>query len=111
MTVLFEVLGVFVLALLWMTALLRLIEQRRWSPLRPAVMAVVCAGCLALMAETLLDYAATGELRSTFYLAAWNLGMALFDLRITMALGRTGRIVYRGGTVPVEGERQVVPAE
>ncbi|MEM6679287.1 MAG: hypothetical protein AAF675_15595 [Pseudomonadota bacterium] len=90
--IVFEVLGVLFLASVWMVAILRLLRRRRWSPLRPAVMAIVVGGCLALMADTLLDWVQTGELRMTFYLAAWNLGMALFDLMITVALDRQGRI-------------------
>jgi hypothetical protein len=101
-TVLFEILGVFVLAAVWMTAILRLIERRQWSPMRPAVMAIVCAGCLALMADAMLDWLATGTLRNTFYLAAFNLGMALFDLRVTYALGRAGRVRYAPGAVAAE---------
>ncbi|MEL7173844.1 MAG: hypothetical protein AAFN05_12880, partial [Pseudomonadota bacterium] len=71
-----EIAGVLVLAVIWMVAILRLIETRRWSPLRPVVMTVVCAGCLALMADTLVDWVATGELRNTFYVAAWNIRIA-----------------------------------
>ncbi|MEL7138861.1 MAG: hypothetical protein AAFP67_07410 [Pseudomonadota bacterium] len=97
-----EIAGVCVLAVIWMAAILRLIERRRWSPLRPVVMAVVCAGCLALMADTLVDWAATGDLRSTFYVAAWNLGMALFDLRLTLSLSRRGKLDYHIGDVRAE---------
>ncbi|MEL6480807.1 MAG: hypothetical protein AAFQ75_05090 [Pseudomonadota bacterium] len=94
-----EIAGVLVLAVIWMVAIVRLIETRRWSPLRPVVMTVVCAGCLALMADTLVDWVATGELRNTFYVAAWNLGMALFDLRLTLSLSRRGEIDYRAGAL------------
>ncbi|MEM9784185.1 MAG: hypothetical protein AAF899_17130 [Pseudomonadota bacterium] len=90
MVLMFEVLGVLFMAVAWMVAIARMIETRRWSPLRPAVMVVVMMGCLMLMGQTLMDYAQTGELRSTFYLAAWNLGMALFDCKIALVLSRRG---------------------
>lgn len=90
MVLVFEILGVFLMAMAWMVAIVRMIETRRWSPMRPAVMAIVMTGCLLLMGQTLIDYAQTGELRSTFYLAAWNLGMALFDCKIALVLARRG---------------------
>ncbi|MEM6973025.1 MAG: hypothetical protein AAF577_09480 [Pseudomonadota bacterium] len=76
------------MALAWMVAIARMIESRRWSPVRPAMMVVVITGCLLLMGQTLIDYAETGTLRSTFYLAAWNLGMALFDCKMALILAR-----------------------
>ncbi|MEO1469899.1 MAG: hypothetical protein AAFV86_12640 [Pseudomonadota bacterium] len=90
-----EIGGVMLMALAWMVAITRMIETRQWSPMRPAVMVVVMAGCLMLMGETLLDYAQTGELRSTFYVAAWNLGMALFDCKIALVLSRRGALEQR----------------
>ncbi|MEM7497588.1 MAG: hypothetical protein AAF371_06315 [Pseudomonadota bacterium] len=111
--VLLEILGVVVLALAWMAAILRLIETRWWSPRRPVVMAVISAGCLAVMADTLQDWAVTGILRSSFYLAAWNLGMAFFDMALTWRLGRRGRIGLRGGPVSAhaDGRRRKGAAE
>ncbi|MEM6487225.1 MAG: hypothetical protein AAF677_02965 [Pseudomonadota bacterium] len=91
-TLALEVAAVLFLAIFWMFAIAQMIEKRRWSPLRPAVMLIVITGCLAMMGQTLGDYAVTGELRSTFYLAAWNLGMALFDCKIALVLARRGRL-------------------
>ncbi|MEO0763436.1 MAG: hypothetical protein AAFZ09_16795, partial [Pseudomonadota bacterium] len=95
-----EIGGVMLMALAWMVAITRMIETRQWSPMRPAVMVVVMAGCLMLMGETLLDYAQTGELRSTFYVAAWNLGMALFDCKIALVLSRRGALEQRPSRPP-----------
>ncbi|MEL6336033.1 MAG: hypothetical protein AAFQ88_05220 [Pseudomonadota bacterium] len=106
-----EILGVLLLAAAWMVAIARMIETREWSPIRPAVMVIVIAGCLALMADTVVGFMETGELRSTFYLAAWNLGMALFDMKIALYLARRGKLERRP-LLPVLGQRpEAISAE
>ncbi|MEO1775064.1 MAG: hypothetical protein AAFS07_08950 [Pseudomonadota bacterium] len=106
-----EILGVLLLAAAWMVAIARMIETREWSPIRPAVMVIVIAGCLALMADTVVAFTETGELRSTFYLAAWNLGMALFDMKIALYLARRGKLERRP-LLPARGQRpEAVSAE
>lgn len=87
-----EVGGVLLLAATWIVAIARMIETRRWSPLRPAVMVIVIAACLVLMGDTLLTYVQTGHVRPILYLAMWNLGMALFDMKIALLLAQRGDI-------------------
>ncbi|MEM6422585.1 MAG: hypothetical protein AAF698_08345 [Pseudomonadota bacterium] len=84
--------GVLLLAATWMVAIARMIENRRWSPLRPAVMVVVIAACLIAMGDAMLHYMQHGEVGAMFYLAAWNLGMALFDMKIALVLAQRGEI-------------------
>ncbi|MEO1458994.1 MAG: hypothetical protein AAFV49_15755 [Pseudomonadota bacterium] len=83
-----EIVGVVVLASVWMIAIARLLRRREWSPLRPAVMAIVCAACLASIAEDASVFLAGGDMPNTIYLAGWNLAMALFDLALVVAMRR-----------------------
>jgi hypothetical protein len=88
-----EIAGALVLASVWVVAIGRLWFGRRWSPLRPVVMVAVITASLVLIGEAFLDHAAGRDVDTVFWLAVFNLYMALFDLRLAMALGRRGGLV------------------
>jgi energy-coupling factor transporter transmembrane protein EcfT len=100
-----EIAGALALAAIWTFAIARLWVRRVWSPLRPVVMVTVITASLGLMAEALLARAAGTPLPGLFWLAVFNLYMAIFDLRLSMALGRRGGlVVVRRGASAVEEE-------
>jgi len=83
-----EITALAAVSLVWYWSIVRVVRRGHATPIRPAVITVLCAGLLVGMAAKLSELAATGAMDPLFWLHGFNLVIVFIDFRLTAHFAR-----------------------